>query len=370
MNAPAWFRALPWLALAGPALGQGAAAQPSPAALPPYRVDYGVSANIRIGGSPLHGAMVPLETAFLRFHPDAQFTNDFAINSEGCIGALCTGVAEIATAGDEAKLSDRMQFYFVNHYVPQEISVATGGYEAKGTLWPAAILVNRDNPIEHVTMDELDRIFGSERTGGWDVGDNPQHNVLYSTRYARGPGTNIRRWGQLGLGGDWASRKIQTYGFVAPGFATYFQRRVLHWSNKYNPNFRGFVMEKQAEAGNAGVPIESDNMYEELSHDKYGMAWGAMVDARRYPQLKAIAVAPGKTDHYVAYTPENVANRSYPLVRDAYVYVNHAPGVPLDPKVREFMRFVLSREGQAILAQAGYYPLPPAYLEQQRRKLN
>ena len=70
-------------------------------------------------------------------------------------------------------------------------------------------------------------------------------------------------------------------------------------------------------------------------------------------------------------TPDNVANRTYPLIRDAYFYVNKAPGQPLDPKVREFMRFVLSREGQEIIAKVGYfYPLNKAYLLEQRKKLD
>ena len=70
-------------------------------------------------------------------------------------------------------------------------------------------------------------------------------------------------------------------------------------------------------------------------------------------------------------TPANVANRTYPLIRDAYFYVNKPPGGKLDPKVREFMRFVLSREGQAIIARVGYYyPLDSAYLNEQLKKLD
>jgi phosphate transport system substrate-binding protein len=73
----------------------------------------------------------------------------------------------------------------------------------------------------------------------------------------------------------------------------------------------------------------------------------------------------------VALTPDNVKNRSYPLARDAYIYVNRTPGKPLDPKVREFMRFVLSREGQEIIQKSGIYtPLPADYIRQQLAKLD
>ena len=64
-------------------------------------------------------------------------------------------------------------------------------------------------------------------------------------------------------------------------------------------------------------------------------------------------------------------NRSYPLIRDAYIYVNKPPGRPMDPKVREFIRFVLSREGQTIIQNAGVYsPIPAQYVAAQLKKLD
>src|SRR5260370_680893 len=82
-----------------------------------------------------------------------------------------------------------------------------------------AIVVNKDNPIAKLSMDQLDRIFGSERTGGWDVGKSANNNLLFTAKYARGADSNIRKWGQLGIKGAWANKDIQTYGYVAPGFA-------------------------------------------------------------------------------------------------------------------------------------------------------
>lgn len=350
-----------WVLLPAPALAD----------LPAYRPEYHVTGTIRVLGSFLKYTTQALEEAFVHYQPDAQFANNFSTSSEGAIGGLCTGVSDLAPAGDDAKITDLMPFSNVYGYLPTEVSVATGDYEKRGALWPAAILVNKDNPLAQVTMDELDRIFGSERTGGWDVGHNPTHEILFTAKFARGPETNIRTWDQLGLGGEWAGKPIQTYGYVAPGFTTYFERKVLHWSDKYNGNFREFVEPKEAAAGADGQAVSVLTMLDELSHDKFGIGWAAMFHAKDYPNLKVLAVAAQPGGPYVAYTPENVANRSYPLVRDAYFYVNKEPGRPLDPKVREFMRFILSREGQQVIAHTGfYYPLPADYLQVQRRKLD
>lgn len=93
--------------------------------------------------------------------------------------------------------------------------------------------------------------------------------------------------------------------------------------------------------------------------------------AKNYPDVKVLNVIPRGGGAAVALTPESVAGRSYPLIRDAYFYVNKAPGQALDPKVREFMRFVLSGEGQEIMARVGYYyPLTLEYLAEQLKKLD
>ena len=69
-------------------------------------------------------------------------------------------------------------------------------------------------------------------------------------------------------------------------------------------------------------------------------------------------------------TPENVRNRTYPLIRDAYLYINRPPGRPVEPKVKEFLRYVLSREGQQDVDSFGVYnPLTASYLAEQLKKL-
>ncbi|MCC6756084.1 MAG: hypothetical protein IT199_06920 [Solirubrobacterales bacterium] len=110
---------------------------------------------------------------------------------------------------------------------------------------------------------------------------------------------------------------------------------------------------------------------ERLGRNKYAIGLAGLMHVKNYPDVKVLRISHTRGGEAIPLTAETVAKRQYPLIRDAYFYVNKAPGQPLDPKVREFMRFVLSREGQEIIARVGYYyPLDAAYLAEQRRKLD
>jgi phosphate transport system substrate-binding protein len=346
-------------------------------AIPPYQKQYDVVGGLRIAGSELKGDVDLLVEGFRKYQPNAKISTNFMTSSEGALGMMYCGASDVAPMGDDAKITDQMPFFNTYGYVPTEISIATGGFEKRGTLFAWAIMVNKENPLSRLSVEQLDRIFGAERTGGWEVGPEAQNNLLFTAKYARGPESNIRTWGQLGLGGEWADKPIQTYGYVAPGFAVSFERMVMHWSNKWNPNFHEYVEAKEA----LGDAVASDKLYEAIEKDKYAIGWGALMhvdgncvnpdgtQCKAHPGIKVIAVSRGN-GAAVALTPETVASRSYPLARDAYIYVNKAPGRAMDPKVREFLRFVLSREGQEIIARNGpYSPLPASYIREQLRKL-
>lgn len=336
--------------------------------LPHYMPEVKIVGAVRMVGSELKNAVDQLAEGFRHFHPEARVSTNFMTSSEGGLAGLYCGISDVAPMGDDAKITDQMPFFNTFGYMPTEISVATGGYEKRGSLFAWAIVVNKDNPITEISMDQLERTFGSERSGGWELVNN---NWMYSAKYARGADTNIRTWDQLGLSGDFAGKEIKTFGYIAPGFEISVQRSLFHWSDKWNPNFMQYVEAKQGSPGPDGEAVASDRPLEKLSHDKYGIGIAALMHVKDYPNLKVIAVSPRGGGAAVALTPDNVANRTYPLVRDAYFYVNKAPGKPLDPRAREFMRFVLSREGQEIMARVGYYyPLKADYLKEQLKKLD
>lgn len=328
-----------------------------------YVPEVQVRGGIRIYGSFLKGNVEALERGFIRFHPEAEFANNFMTSSEGAMAGFYTGLADLAPAGDDAKITDILPFYQVFRHLPLEITVATGGYDQRGTLWAVPIVVNADNPIRGLTLTQLDGIFGEQRTGGWD-------GIQYTSRFARGPEENIRTWGQLGLGGDWADKPIQTYGYCAPGFAYYFQRKLFHHSDKWNPNYRQYVEAKQTQDGELGAAVASERMLEELSQDRYGIAWAALMHTKNYPAVRTVPLAVGDGGRFVAITPSTVRDRSYPLVRDAYFYANREPGKPLNPRVREFLRYILSREGQQVIDDLGIFsPLPAEVAEEQLARI-
>ncbi|MEY2879878.1 MAG: hypothetical protein RLZZ15_2258 [Verrucomicrobiota bacterium] len=341
---------------------------PDLSALPAYKPEAKIVGAVRVWGSELKNAVPYLAEGFTRFHPEARVTTSNIPSSEGGLAGLYTGIADVAPMGDDAKITDQMPFFNAFGYMPTEISVATGGYEKRGSLFAWAIVVNKDNPLDEISMDQLERTFGSERSGGWELRDN---NWLYTARLGRGRETNIRSWDQLGLKGEFAGKEIMTFGYCAPGFAVAIERQLFAWSHKWNGNFMEYVESKQTTPDAQGFAVASDRPLEKLSKDKFTIGIAALMHVKDYADLKVLKVSPRGGGKAVALTPDNVANRTYPLIRDAYFYVNKAPGRPLDPRAREFMRFVLSREGQEIIAKVGYYyPLNAAALREQLKKLD
>jgi phosphate transport system substrate-binding protein len=352
-------------------------------AIPPYKKELDVTGGLRVAGSELKGAMDKLLEGFAKVQPGVKVSSNYMTSSEGALGMMYAGVSDVAPMGDDAKITDQMPFVNAKGYVPTEISIATGGYNMRGILFAWAVFVNKDNPLAQLSMEQLDGIFGSERSGGWEVGANADNNLLYTAKYARGPEKNIRTWGQLGLKGDWANKEIRTHGYNAPGFTVSFQRMVMHWSDKWNPNYQQYVEWKEATNDAGGDAVRSQRMYERVSQDKYAIGWGALMHVQGtcvnpdntkcpgYPNLKVIPISRVTGGAAIPLTADNVANRSYPLTRDAYIYVDKPPGRAMDPKVREFIRFVLSREGQEIIQKNGPYTAIPAdYVREQLRKLD
>jgi len=369
-------------ALALSALGAHAQA-PDLNSIAPYKKEFEVVGGLRVAGSELKGVMDKLLEGFSKVQPGVKVSTNYMTSSEGALGMMYAGVSDVAPMGDDAKITDQMPYFNARGYVPTEVSIATGGYNMRGVLFAWAVFVNKDNPLAQLSVEQLDGIFGAERSGGWEVGANADNNLLYTAKYARGPDKNIRTWGQLGLKGDWAGRTIMTHGYNAPGFTVSFQRMVMHWSDKWNPNYQQYVEWKEATNDAGGNAVRSQRMYEAVSKDKYAIGWGALMHVQGtcvnpdgtkcpgYPNLKVLAISATPGGPAIAMTKDNVANRSYPLTRDAYIYVDKAPGRAMDPKVREFLRYVLSREGQEIIQKNGPYTAIPAdYVREQLKKLD
>jgi phosphate transport system substrate-binding protein len=108
----------------------------------------------------------------------------------------------------------------------------------------------------------------------------------------------------------------------------------------------------------------------ELAADRLGIAFGVMPQAKGVSEIKPLAIARNVQGPFVAPSAASFQDRSYPLSRSIYFYVKKGPGQALDPKVREFLRFVLSKEGQEVVRQSGLYlSLDAAEVREQRQRI-
>ena len=243
---------------------------------------------------------------------------------------------------------------------PLEITAVTGSYDVGGWENSLTILVSEDNPLKCISMEQLDAVFGAARDGGW-AGTN------WRSDWARGPEKNIRTWSQLGLTGDWADKPINMYGFsIRYNTATDFSDKVLKSSDKWNENIHAY--------GNIVNPdgsryIEADQITDNLGKDRYGIAYNRYRGDR--PKVKRLAVAAAGSKTCVEHTIDNIQKRTYPLYNEQYFYTSVKPGTAMDPKVKEFLRYVLSQEGQADVMRDGkYLPLTADVVREQLKKLD
>ncbi|MDB6116136.1 MAG: phosphate transporter periplasmic phosphate-binding protein [Lacunisphaera sp.] len=335
--------------------------------LPAYKVGYQVTEfePIRLYGSGLNGLGEALCDGFQKYQPKAKFENRYP-TSDGWVSGIEAGIADVGIGGREVMLVEYLSFNETFGYDPVTVAIAIGAADLKGRTWAEVVFVNKDNPIPGLTLKQLDGIFGSERTGGYD-------GLVWRPENGRSAKDNLRTWDQVGLTGEWAGKEIQTYGYAFTGMTNFFQLAVFHGGDKWNGNYRQYIEygTKMVAPGAAGKAVDSKSMLAvDLTKDKFGIAWSGVAHAVDVPGVRAVPLAYDEKGPYVLPTRENVQNRSYPLSRNVFMFLKHPPGQPLDPKVKEFLRFVLSREGQAIVEKHNVYlPLTARAVSEQLAKL-
>lgn len=335
--------------------------------LPAYVAQQRVSGTVRNFGFGLGGVLALWEEGFRKVQPEIRF-EDHLPTSDAAIPALVTGVTDLAPDGGEATLTESLSFFETYGYAPTDIVVATGAFDVEGKSNGPVVFVNAGNPITRLTLAQLDGIFGAERTAG-------MRGFKWTPSDGRGADRDIRTWGQLGLTGKWAHQPIQTYGHAPSGTTRFFQWRVMRNGDKWNPNYREYVetgSKMIADEDRAQQRLGLQHMLkEELAANPYGIAWTVMPQAKGVAGVKAVALAEHEGGPYVMPSESSFQDRSYPLVRNIYIYLNRAPGQALDPKLREFLRYILSREGQEVVARNGsYLPLTAELVREQLAKLN
>jgi phosphate transport system substrate-binding protein len=306
------------------------------AAAAPYQPHDRVQGDIRVWGSPEDAKLVQLwAKGFRARQPDARVTAQLH-GPESTIASLYTGVGDIAFVGRELRLPvENMAFQWVKLYGLTTVEVANAGNAAPRLAGNIAVFVHADNPIAGLTLAQLDGIFGAE--------------------HKRGP-KNLRTWGELGLPGAWRDRPIDVKAPAVDSIAAiFFRRAVLNDSFKWNAAMQEFPSEAAAVAA--------------VAHDVNAIAYARMANAQ--PGVRALPLAAKAGADFVALDARTAADRTYPLARSVIVAIDRKPGQPLDPKVREFLRYVLSDEGQQAVARDGaYLPLTAAEIDDASRKLD
>src|SRR3989440_1296207 len=295
---------------------------------------------------------------FAKFQPGLRISF-YLPTAAVAFAALYYNQADLAM-GHRPGFYDLLAYQRVMGFDPLEITAVTGSYDVAGWENSTVILVNNENPLKGITLEQLDGVFGAARDGGW-AGTN------FRPDWARGPEKNIRTWGQLGLKGEWADKPIHVYGFnLRYNTATDFADKVLKASDKWNENIHAYAHIVQPDGKRY---IQADQITDALARDKYGIAYNRYRGER--PNIRRLAVAATDGGPFVEHTLETVQNRTYPLFQEAYFYTSVKPGTSLEPNVKEFLRYVLSQEGQAEVQRDGkYLPLTAAVVREQLKKLD
>lgn len=324
------------------------------ARMPAYRPQITVQGVLRAWGSTqMSGLLQQWQRGFQEFHPQASFENRLRGTASGMIG-LEESVADLVLMARPIVPYETYGIWRRSHLLPRAIEVATGSFDVPGKSAAYAIYVHHENPLSRLTLRQLDGIFGAQRSGGWQM-------MKWEPGAARSERDNIRSWGALGLTGPWTSKRIHPYGppGLHPGGMSYFQMRVLEGGDLWSETLMEYA--------------DRPAMLRALRGDRHGIAYAG--HGHPASGLKTLALAERPGGPFVELTRENVRTRAYPLARPVYIYF--APDFPsgdprpeLDPKLLEFLRYVLSRQGQAAVNREGeHLPLTADNVLRQRELL-
>ena len=309
---------------------------------PPYQPPaQPVSGRISIWG---HGALggrfdfiealvKQWEKGFQRYHPNVQFDNRLT-GTASAIGALYTGKGDLALMGREIWPMEIAAFQEVKGYAPTGIDVVTGSYKTRNRGYAIVVFVHKDNPIRQLTLKQLDAIYSVDRRRG---------------------GAPARTWGDLGLTGEWANQPVHSYGFsIARGFADYIEQAVFAGGHRWNPDMREFA---DLPGSLGGATDGGQRALDAMASDRYGIAFSGALYGN--PNVKPIAIAVDDRGPFVMPSEATVMDHSYPLTRIITLFVDRQPGKPLPAHIREFIRYILSRDAQAAVLRegGGYLPI-------------
>lgn len=291
-------------------------------ALPGYQKQSEVSGNIKsIGSDTMNNEMALWAEGFRAFHPGVKVEVE-GKGSSTAPPALIAGTSNFGPMSRQMKSKEIDEFEKRFGYKPVEL---------RTSIDMLAVYVHKDNPIKGLTLQQVDAIFSKTRKGGHD--------------------RDIRTWGDLGLGGEWADKPISLYGRnSASGTYGYFKDHAL-----FKGDYKDEVKEQPG----------SSSVVQGVASDLYGIGYSGIgymtSDVRAVP----LSAETGAQVEFMDAAPENAYSGDYPLSRFLYLVVNYKPGSELDDLRKEFVRFVFSKDGQEVVVKDGYLPVPATVARQE-----
>jgi len=291
--------------------------------LPSYESVSGISGNVSsVGSDTLNNLMTLWAEEFNNFYPNVNVQVQGA-GSSTAPPALTEGTSHLGPMSRKMRDSESREFEDRHGYPPVEVPVA---------IDMVAVYVNKDNPLEGMSIPQVDAVFSSGRACGY--------------------GEDITSWGQLGLEGSWANRDITLYSRNAvSGTYGYFRENAL-----CGGDFKSTVNEQP---GSSAVVRGVEQTTGGIGYSGIGY---------RTSGVRVLPLAAEEGGEFVEATGENAVSGEYPLARFLYVYANQDPNEGYEPIVGEFLKLVLSKEGQEVVNRDGYVPLPATVADRFRKE--
>jgi phosphate transport system substrate-binding protein len=293
------------------------------------------------GDDAMRGTMAAWEQGFRKYHPEITFEDTLLGSATGMAGII-TGTSDLSLMGRPVTVNEVIGFEWVFRVKPLGIQVMNGSLKSEGMTPALAVFVSRDNPLRQIGMTQLAAILGCPA--------NQKQPVT---------------WGLAGVEGAWKNQPVHAFLYDnQTGTGAFLQQAVQGAKDCWNWEIVREFKDKKRRDGS--VYPAAQQIVDELKRYPGGIAISTLAYAD--PAIKALPVA--GQGPAVPLTAENVIAGNYPLARGAYLYINRARDKAVDPKVREFVSFILSPEGQALVERRGdFLPLNSRIANEQAKKL-
>lgn len=292
-------------------------------ALPTYEKTSGVSGNLSsVGSDSLANLMTLWAEEFKKQYPNVNIQIQ-AAGSSTAPPAMTEGTANLGPMSRAMKDSEIQAFEEKYGYKPTAVPVAIDAL---------AVFVHKDNPIKSLDIAQVDAIFSSTRLCGGEK--------------------DLKTWGDLGLTGEWAAKPLQLFGRNSvSGTYGYFKEEAL-CKGDYKSNVN-------EQPGSASVVQSISSTLNAIGYSGIGY---------KTSSVRAVPLSKKGGEAFEANEANALAGK-FPLARFFYVYVNKAPNKPLSPLDAEFLKLVLSKQGQEVVVKDGYIPLPSKVVEKTMKEL-